>query len=318
MSHPTQTVDVLLLPQSNLILLSALTEPLRAANRLLGESRFSTRLWSLDGQSVDTTAGFAVPVSGRFDPDQPEPLLVAASYGVERFIPALRHPLSRAMRCRPFIAAADGGVLLLAEAGLYNGYQAALHAEDVEMLGARCQAVRLSRRRWVIDRDRASARGSGSAIEMMLSLIERWADRSLAESVARLFDFVPADSIGAPRDTTRGLRDDRVARVLDAMASHLSDPLSVEQLAALINVTRRGLHDLFNRELGTSPQAAYVQCRLERARQLLVESDRPIADIAQQCGYAHTASFSKAYRTAFGCTPRTSRQITRVTAFGLR
>ncbi|MEM6986063.1 MAG: hypothetical protein AAF499_05950 [Pseudomonadota bacterium] len=117
------TVETLLLPQCNLILVSALTEPLRAANRLMGESRFHTHLLSLDGEAVETTAGLSLPVSGRFDPGQAAPLLVAASYGIERQLPGLRHPMRRAARHRPFIAAADGAVRLLAEAGVYNAIE---------------------------------------------------------------------------------------------------------------------------------------------------------------------------------------------------
>ncbi|MEM6988003.1 MAG: helix-turn-helix domain-containing protein, partial [Pseudomonadota bacterium] len=184
----------------------------------------------------------------------------------------------------------------------------ALHAEDVESLGGSCPDVRLSQRRWVIDRSRASARGSGSAIEMMLALIEQWVDRSLAEAVARLFDFVPADGLGALRDATRGLRDDRVARVLNAMASHMTDPLSVEQLAEQIGVSTRGLRALFERELGRSPGECYSQLRMERARQLLVESDWSVATVAQQCGYAQTASLTRAYQRHFGESPLQTRR----------
>ncbi|MEM7376104.1 MAG: helix-turn-helix domain-containing protein [Pseudomonadota bacterium] len=300
-------VDVLLLPKCNLILVSALSEPLRAANRLMGATRFETRLVSLDGEPVETTAGVPLPVVGRFDPGHEAPLLVAASYDVERFTERVRHPMRRAVQHRPFIAAADGAVRLLSECGVYDGHQVAFHAEDVESLGQRCPGVLLSQRRWVIDRNRASARGSGSAIELMLALIERWADRSLAEAVARLFDFVPADNLGTLRDATRGLRDDRVARVLNAMASHMTDPLTVSQLAAQIGVSSRGLRGLFERELGRSPGECYLQLRMERAKQLLTETDWSVSAVAQQCGYAQTASLTRAYRRHFGENPLRAR-----------
>ncbi len=314
MSQSPLTVDLLLLPRSNLILLSALCEPLRAANRVLGEPRFKTRLCSLDGQPVPTTAGFDVPVEKAFEPADAAPLLVAASYGVEQLLPIARHPLIRAGRHRPFIGSADGAVRLLAEAGLYNGYQTALHAEDVETLGEGCRDAVLSRRRWVVDRNRASARGSGSAMDMMLALVGLWVDRPLAEAVARLFDFVPADSLGPPRDTTRGLRDDRVARVLTAMGNHLADPLTVAQLATLAGLSTRGLSGLFERELGRPPKMVYVQLRLERARQLLIETDWPVARIAALCGYPQISSLTRAYAAQHGESPITTRKQAVATA----
>ncbi len=300
------TVEILLLPQTTLILASNLIEPLRAANRILGEHLFDWRLSSLDGESVTTTSGVVLATDGRFEPKLDIPLLLASSYGGAALCtPALRRQLAVAAMHRPLIGAADGGVVVLAEAGLLKGRRAAFHAEDVESLSPKYAEVDLSVARWVIDGDRATARGAAPALEMVLALIARWHDRALAEAVARLFDYPLSDAVGDEANPLRPVdtRDDLVALAMRTMNEHLQDPLSVEQLAAVVERPVRSLHARFVRELGISPQLCYLQFRMGRGRQLLLETDWPVADIAQRCGYNSSGSFSRAFRLRYGQAP---------------
>lgn len=303
-----QTVEILLLPQTTLILASNLIEPLRAANRLLGEAFFSWRLSSLDGEAVTTTSGVELATHGRFDPavDKTTPLLIASSYGGAAVCtPALRRQLAIAAAHRPLIGAADGGVVVLAEAGLLKGRRAAFHAEDVESLSPKYAEVDLSVARWVIDGDRATARGAAPALEMVLALISRWKDRALAEGVARLFDYPLSPAVGDEASPQRpaNTRDDVVAQAMRAMNEHLQDPLSVEQLASVVALPVRSLHARFAREMGISPQQCYVQLRLERGRQMLLETQWPVAEIAMHCGYNSSGSFARAFRARYAQKP---------------
>lgn len=306
-----QEVEVLLLPQTTLILASHLIEPLRAANRLQGETRFHWRLTSLDGQPVRTTSGIELAVHARFDPSASKnPLLIASSYGGPALCtPTLRRQLNVAAVHRPLIGAADGGVVVLAEAGLLNGRRAAFHAEDAESLSPKYANVDLSVARWVIDGDRATARGAAPALEMVLALIERWQGRALADGVARLFDYPLNLAVHDDRLTQQSpsTEDDVVALAMRTMNEHLQDPLTVEQLASVVERPIRSLHARFVRELGISPQQCYVQFRLSRGRQMLLETQWSVADIAQRCGYTSSASFSRAFRNRYGCTPSSSR-----------
>jgi len=303
-----QAVEILLLPKTTLILASNLIEPLRAANRLLGAHYFDWRLSSLDGKAVTTTAGIELAADGRFDPavDKTTPLLIASSYGGASLCTAsLRRQLAVAAKHRPLIGAADGGVVVLAEAGLLKGRRAAFHAEDVDSLSSTYADVDLSVARWVIDGDRATARGSAPALELVLALIARWQDRALAEAVARLFDYQLQGAVSDTHSPSRPIntQDDLVARAMLTMSEHLQDPLSVEQLAAVLGCPLRSLHARFYRELGVSAQRYYVHTRLARGRQLLLETQWPVADIAQRCGYSSNGSFSRAFKQLYGLAP---------------
>lgn len=302
----TQTVEILLLPRTTLILASNLIEPLRAANRLLGEAFFDWRLSSLDGAAVRTTSGVELAVHGAFEPAGLDaPLLLASSYGGAALCtPALRRQLLAAARRRPLVGAADGGVVLLAEAGLLKGRRAAFHSEDVETLSPTYADVDLSAARWVIDRDRATARGAAPALELMLALVARWHGKSLAQGVAKLFDYPLGEVVEETgQQRPQPLRDDLVSAAVRVMNEHLQDPLSIAQLASVLGQVERTLHARFCRELGLSPQRCYVQLRLNRARQLLLETDWPLAEVASRCGYGSGASFSRAFRARYGYPP---------------
>ncbi len=93
---------------------------------------------------------------------------------------------------------------------------------------------------------------------------------------------------------------------------HLADPdLSVERLAALTGVTRSQLYRLFADSDGI---ASHIRrCRLERARDLLVEqaNRHSIGAIAKATGFRELAQFSRAFRAHFGMAPSELRPKSR-------
>jgi transcriptional regulator GlxA family with amidase domain len=65
---------------------------------------------------------------------------------------------------------------------------------------------------------------------------------------------------------------------------------------------------MFQVSLETTPTKYYLQLRLRRARELLVQSQMSITQIAISCGFQSTCHFSKSYRALYGRTPRSERQ----------
>lgn len=99
-----------------------------------------------------------------------------------------------------------------------------------------------------------------------------------------------------------------VRRLLDHLAERLHEPVRPGQLARRLGVTQRHLNRLC-REAFACPLAAYVrQQRLERARQLLQDSDRPVAEIAASVGYPDLQHFNKLVRARWGASPRRVRR----------
>jgi len=91
--------------------------------------------------------------------------------------------------------------------------------------------------------------------------------------------------------------------VIEAMENHVADPLDLNQLAAAANLSPRQLNRLFHDKLNMSTIAFYRQLRLEKGKNLLVQSALTISDVAIATGFCDSAHFGRCFRQAFGCKP---------------
>lgn len=109
----------------------------------------------------------------------------------------------------------------------------------------------------------------------------------------------------APRDTARV----DMARVLERIACQFGQGLTLEQLAADEGLpVLRFLRD-FTQATGMTPHAYIVETRVQAARSMLLKADRPLADIACACGFAHQSHMGSVMRAALGMTPTQYRQL---------
>jgi len=78
-----------------------------------------------------------------------------------------------------------------------------------------------------------------------------------------------------------------------------------------VGVSRRQLERLFKRYLGRVPTRYYLELRLRRARELLLQTDLSVMDITVACGFQSPPHFSKCYRGLFGYPPSMERRRVR-------
>lgn len=304
--HPLE-LEVLVAPETTLILFAAIVEPLRAANRVMGRGLYRWHVTSIDGRPVKTAAGVPVPVDGAFDPAGTRPLLVTGSYNILDYAgPRLLRLLAQAGRSRRLIGGVEAGGWLLARAGLLNGHRATTHWEDLDAFATRFPDLEVVEERIVRDRSRLTTAGSAPTLDLMLELIASRQGPGRALDVARLLNYQPAAAGGRARRP--GLRDPAVARAVDLMERHLDDPLSIARIARLAGLSPRHLQSRFVAALGAAPQAHYRGLRLGEARRLLLESRMPVLDIAAATGFASPAGFARAYRGWHGESPSETRR----------
>ena len=73
---------------------------------------------------------------------------------------------------------------------------------------------------------------------------------------------------------------------------------------------------LFAKYVGLSPKRHYLRLRLERARDLLRQTDLSVTDVCVACGFRSLSHFSKSYRTAYGISPGHETAATRLVRRG--
>ena len=77
----------------------------------------------------------------------------------------------------------------------------------------------------------------------------------------------------------------------------------------MISVTRRQLERLFSTHLHDTPARFYVGVRLDRARELLQQTDMGILAVGVACGFSSSSHFSRAYRARFGAARRKTARV---------
>jgi len=113
------------------------------------------------------------------------------------------------------------------------------------------------------------------------------------EQYARLLALAAAESASNP-----------VSAVLEYVRAHLSEPLTVADMADLVRLSPSAFAHLFRDVTGRSPYQFVKEMRLDRARELLVDGNLTVARISKEVGYASVSHFISEFRGRFGVTPR--------------
>jgi len=104
-----------------------------------------------------------------------------------------------------------------------------------------------------------------------------------------------------------GLPQRQLRQILDYIDTHLARDIKLVDLARLLDMSQFHFSRLFKQSLGLSPYQYLLQQRVERAKQLLKHTDRPIVDIALECGFNSHSHLSKQFRQLTGMTPKVYR-----------
>ena len=94
--------------------------------------------------------------------------------------------------------------------------------------------------------------------------------------------------------------------------AHLSDKVTVEDIAAAANIGKRECFRLFQQYVRNSPKSCVNQRRIIAAARRIAATDDPIATIALDCGFATPNYFSKCFQEQMGLPPREWRNTTRL------
>ena len=292
---------------------AAALEPLRLSNRIAGKTLYSWQLVSETGQSVTCSNGTEIAVSGGLgDVAGDAMIVVCGGVDVQRATtPAVLSWLRKRARHGTTLAGVCTGAWTLAKAGLLDGHRATIHWENHDALVEDFPDVDLTKSIFVIHGKRLTSAGGTAPLDMMLSLITNSEGADLAHAVA---DQLIYSSIRTNRDTQRlsipariGVRHPKLARVIEFMETHIEDPISPSDLAEAVDMSTRQLERLFRRYLNRSPKRYYMELRLERARNLLMQTDMSVISVALATGFTSPSHFSKCYRAHYNTTPYRER-----------
>jgi AraC-like DNA-binding protein len=154
----------------------------------------------------------------------------------------------------------------------------------------------------------------GSIVNAAVRLIECLAQPGDVELVAPLvveeiLIRLLRSRIG-PRVAQMGFAESSVHRIAKAIAwlrENFSQPIKVEELAELVNMSASSFHEHFKSVTSMSPLQYHKVLRLQEARRLMLSAMLDAAGASQQVGYLSASQFSREYSRFFGSAP--SRDI---------
>ena len=302
-----------LLDQFTLLSFAAAVDCLRLANQMSGQELYSWRLVGEGGGQVNCSTGTTFTLDGDLEElHRDDTIMVCGGRDVQaattkKVLNWLRRESRRGLVMGGLCTAAFS----LAKAGLLDGKRATIHWENHDSFAEEFLEVELTKSVFVKDGNRWSTAGGTSSIDLFLQIIADQCGEDLANSVA---DQQIYSAIRTDQDTQRlsiptriGVRHPKLSRVIQAMEQNIEEPISPSILAKDVGMSTRQLERLFRRYLNRSPKRYYMELRLQKARNLLMQTDMSVINVALACGFASPSHFSKCYRAHYDTTPYRER-----------
>lgn len=313
-AEATARIGFYLVPQFSMLPFSSALEALRMANQLSGQTLYRWTLISADGLSVESSSGiaFAVEHSAQTK-ERYDAVFVCSGLNVHLVRDEVGAQWFRQLdKQGTILGGICTGAYLLARAELLNDHRCTIHWENLAAAREEFPHLVISPELFEIDRKRYTCAGGTAPLDMMLSEIRSRHGGTLATRISEQF---MCERIRDQNDRQRvpltqriGASQPKLAEAVSLMEANIEEPMTLDELSHHVGLSRRQLERLFQRYLHCVPTRYYLELRLERARQLLLQSSMPIVDIALACGFISAPHFSKCYRDTFSLPPRDERR----------
>jgi transcriptional regulator GlxA family with amidase domain len=288
--------------EADAITWAGLVQPLRMAVAMLGRDAFQLETMTpaqvvLAQPSWQTGLHLALLVADESD---------------RTLAPELARAVIERCRTAQYWGGVGAGVLWLAMAGAMAGVRLALPWAlygDTENITDR--AI-LTQHLFELDGRHLSCCGGAASIDFSLTLIEHLfgatVQAAIKESlcIERVRNHDERQRIAL--QARFGALQPRLSEAVTLMETNIEEPLSTDDIANLVGLSRRQLERLFKQYLDSLPSRYYLELRLQRARQLLLETNHSIVQVGLMCGFSSGSHFSTAFGALFGNTPREERQ----------
>ena len=292
---------------------SSALDALRIANRYDNTERYAWKIVSEHGQPMNCSNGLTImPDSALEELSRDDIILICGGMGIDKnSTKNVLNWLRREARRGVSIGGLCTGAHTMAKAGLLEGKKCTIHWENYDSFLEEFDTIELSKAIYIVDGKRFTSAGGMSSLDLMLKLMANFDGETLANFVA---DQCLHTNIRTDRDSQRlsiptriGVRHPKLSTVIQMMQNNIEEPVSPSILAQDVGMSTRQLERLFSRYLSRSPKRYYMELRLQKARNLLMQTEMSVINVALACGFASPSHFSKCYRAQYDTTPYRER-----------
>ena len=313
-THGPTKIGFLLVPEFSMLAFTSALEPLRMANQLSGEQLYEWFTVAASHEEVTASNGIEItPNHSIQDTPQLDAIFVCSGNQIQHHIDSDVVSWLRTVSKRDTVmGAVCTGSYVLAKADALDNHRCTIHWENMASAREEFPHLVISPELFEIDEGRYTSAGGIAPLDMILHEIRDAHGADLANAITEQF---MCDRIRDKHDRQRvpltqriGTNQPKLAEAVSLMEANIEEPMTLDELSFHVGLSRRQLERLYQRYLQCVPTRYYLELRLERARQLLLQTSMPIVDIALACGFISAPHFSKCYRDTFGLPPRDERR----------
>lgn len=214
------------------------------------------------------------------------------------------------------------GAFILAAAGVLDGVSATTHWMHAAKLQATHPCVRVEADRiFIKDANVWTSAGITAGIDMALALVQEDVGREASLAIARMLVVYHRRAGGQQQHSSLLDLDpgsDRIRLVLAYARTHLGDPLPVERLAQVANLSVRQFGRAFQATTGVTPAKAIERLRAEAARPRIEEGRESLEKVAHSVGFSDASRMRQSFIRIFGHPPQAIRRISRSSVNSMR
>lgn len=323
MAREPVRVAILALPQASMANMASVFEDLQAVNMLApgpaAGLRFKPRIVAASREPRPSIGGLMLTPHAALDERDYDVVVLPTLYddgcltdpGYGPILSNTEHDwLRRQHAAGALLSTMCSGAYALAESGILDGQDSAMHPLYADQFQARFPRVRVQKKRTlVVSGERREIVTGGQSVysaDVSLYMIAQFHGAPLALEFAMLYGKTWSEAMHEETLATAGASSDGdqvVSLAKEFFHMHLADSGLVSAAADLANLNAQTFSRRFQRATGLSPREFVTGLRMERAMRLLAGSRIPIEDIAIRVGYADRSSFAKAFRDRAGIPP---------------
>jgi transcriptional regulator GlxA family with amidase domain len=287
------------------------------ANLVAREPVYEVRNYSLAGGEVLSSQGVFVRTLAVGDGSEADSWMVSGVVDpTRRIIPKeeLRFIHQATQLSRRTVGLCTGA-FVLGEAGLLDGRRATTHWAYSEALQRMCPEARIEADHiFIVDGPIWTSAGLTAAMDLALGMVEKDLGPEIATAVARVLVMNQRRSGGQSQQSAMlklAPKSDRVQTALEYARKHLAQPIRVDDLARVANLSPRQFGRIFQAETGKSPAKAIEQLRLEAARTMIERGRHPLEVIARETGFRDRGHLREVLVRECGVNPQSLRREAR-------
>lgn len=312
--QPPRSIALLVFEGAQILNITGSAAVFAAANNVVGRQVYDIHILSPFGGPIKSMSAITIstdPIS-TVDPQNIDTVLFTGS-GEHDAPDAFEHDDMRqwALRataaCRRFGSSSGPATLALGRLGLLDGVRVTAHWAACARLSQEIPGVTVDANAIYVEHGRVwTSAGVSTGIDMTLQMVARDLGQSVANEIAKRLVLetrrpgYQTQFSGVVAALKKA--DEDFSELISWIRAHLSEPMSVESLAARAMMSPRNFQRKFNACLGQPPARFVETLRLQHAR-VLLSSGLSAKIIAIECGYANPQQLAKAFQRQYGSTP---------------